>query len=129
MSWDLFKEFSKEAYQLLLNTGRIIRQKICWKNWIEYFAARSNQSCKSPAHFIAEDIVAEKVKNELFRIFLEPLKVIHVASSEYDVGNSFTVHYPVAADGRELNEKSVRIYIAHELGHLYAHVRFSRFLC
>ena len=32
------------------------------------------------------------------------------------------MHYPVAADGRELDEKLVRIYIAHELGHLYVHI-------
>ena len=100
----------------------MIRQRICCRDWIEYFAARSNQSCKSPAHFVAEDIVAEKVKNELFRIFLEPSSKISLSSSEYDVKNSFTVHYPVAADDRELDEKLVRIYIAHELGHLYAHV-------
>ena len=84
--------------------------------------ARSNQNCKSPAHFVAEDIVAEKVENDLFRIFLEPSTKISVSSSEYDVRNSFTVHYPVAADGRELDEKLVRIYIAHELGHLYVHI-------
>lgn len=67
--------------------------------------------------------MAEKVDNELFRIFLEPLEGIHVASSEYDVGNSFIVYYPALIDnGLELNEKSVRIHIAHELGHLYTHV-------
>ena len=126
MNRDLFQEFSKEAYQALIEYLNNDKAKDLLEKLDRIFCSEIKPKLQNKylAHFVAvlQDIVAEKVDNPLFRIVLVPSSKISLSSSEYDVRNSFTVHYPVAADDRELDEKLVRIYIAHELGHLYAHV-------
>ena len=126
MNRDSFQKFTPEAYNAVIEYWGNEKAKGLLETLDQRFCSEIKPKLQKKylAHFVSvlQDIVAEVVDNPLFRIFLEPTKGIRLASSEYDLKNSFTVYYPVGNDTFVPDEKLVRIYIAHELGHLYVHV-------
>jgi hypothetical protein len=69
------------------------------------------------AHIIRamEEYIREKTVNPLFRIVCEPsLGNLEIGSAQYFFRKFFVVHYNPG-----MSEKELRVYLAHELGHLF----------
>ena len=122
----LFEKFSKEALEIVDNFEQIggVSDLLLQINKKFIDDVKPKFKGKYLAHFVfvLEDLIGKKVGNELFKIFLRPVKDIQIASSYYDMKNFFVVTYPDGDEKYELDEKTRRIHIAHELGHLYAHI-------
>jgi hypothetical protein len=69
------------------------------------------------AHIIRsmEDYIRKTTNNQLFRIICEPsLGDFEIGSAQYFFGQFFVVHF-----NPQMSEKELRVYLAHELGHLF----------
>jgi hypothetical protein len=69
------------------------------------------------AHIIRamEDYIRRTTGNPLFRIICEPsLGDLEIGSAQYFFEKFFTVHF-----NPKMSEKELRVYLAHELGHLF----------
>jgi hypothetical protein len=69
------------------------------------------------AHVIRamELYICRETGNQLFRIICEPsLGDLEIGSAQYFYKKFFIVHF-----NPKMNEKDLRVYLAHELGHLF----------
>jgi hypothetical protein len=80
----------------------------------------TNEKYQYLAHIIRtmEAYIREKTGNPMFQINCKPLglsaKEFHIGCAQYFPGKFFTVFFPP-----QMNEKQLRVCLAHELGHLF----------